>query len=236
MKRTYTKNNFNIMEVNDVDEGSKAAFELLRRLIDSKTLLFLSGGSTPKQLYEMIALDTKKQIIPGAVATIDERWGPPGHKDSNEEMIKKTGIYSYFKDLNVEIHTILHGILNKSETAKRYATVVEGLLERFRKQVSIMGIGADGHTAGIAPNAGDMNGRLAKDYKYDNPGWNFPERITLTAKALEKINTHVILVFGEEKQEALSKLTHPKTNQQKYPAAILRSTKKNYLITNQQVP
>ena len=64
--------------------------------MDDKTLLFLSGGDGILPLYKLIVKDSKHKIKPAAVATVDERWGPPGHENSKEEMIRRTGIYAYF--------------------------------------------------------------------------------------------------------------------------------------------
>lgn len=139
MKRTYVKDGVTVIEVENQEEGIRAAFDLLKRVVDEKTLLFLSGGTSPLALYKLIADDKFAQIKPGAAATIDEHWGPPGHKASNEAKIGETGLYDYFKRNKVEIHTILHSILNRAETEVRYNNVVQGLMERYHKSVAIMG-------------------------------------------------------------------------------------------------
>jgi 6-phosphogluconolactonase/glucosamine-6-phosphate isomerase/deaminase len=227
--RTYIKNNITVIEVEDKKEGSKIAFELLKRIIDKKTLLFLSGGNTPKDLYKLIAQDSSNKIVPGAVATVDERWGYPGHKDSNEKMIEDTGLYKFMEKNNVEIHTILHGILKRPETAKRYDIQLRGLFERFKKSVSIMGIGVDGHTAGLAANINKwQTWKFAIDYINNDSGWFYPERITITPTALNKIKNHIILVFGSKKKLALEV--------NKYPAKIFKNMSgKVYLITDQKL-
>jgi len=40
--------------------------------------LYLSGGSTPKELYKRFA--TAEQITPGAVGMVDERYGEKFHE------------------------------------------------------------------------------------------------------------------------------------------------------------
>ncbi|MDO8686880.1 MAG: 6-phosphogluconolactonase, partial [Candidatus Berkelbacteria bacterium] len=120
---------------------------LLHDLVDRKTALFLSGGSTPKDLYAKIAKD--KKLIPGAVAMVDERYGKRFHKDSNELMIKNTGLISYFEKNNIRFYSILQKDTKREDTALQYDETVSFLLSHFPKSVAILGIGVDGHTAGL---------------------------------------------------------------------------------------
>ena len=98
-----------------------------------------------------------------------------------------------------------------------------------------MGIGSDGHTAGIAPGLNIWNNRLIKDYNHKKTDWNFPERITLTPYALKKINTSINLAFGKKKSEVLSNIFTNNTKKAKYPAEVFNNDKKNYLITDQKI-
>lgn len=239
MKRTYKKGNITVVEVGNRKEGVDIGFLLLERVVDNRSILFLSGGETPKPLYEKIACDDKYKIMPKAVATVDERWGPPGHEGSNEEMIRNTGLYKHFRKAEgTEIHTILHGILQRQETAQRYNTVIEGLFERLGNSTAVMGIGEDGHTAGLAPKVKvwQETDKYVVDYIYKGQGWEYPERITLTPKALKRIKNYIILVFGESKGRILNKVLDIKAGSKKYPASLYTGLKANiYLITDQKL-
>ena len=195
-----------IIEVKNKVDGAKAAFDLLKKTVDKESAVFLSGGSSPEDLYKLIAQDKKRQVNPLAFCTIDERWGPPDHQNSNELMIKQTGLYDYAHSAGIEVHKILQGILNRHETAQRYAVVIDGIFARTRNSVAIMGIGADGHTAGIAPGAKFDKDKQVLDYSYSDANWQYPERITLTPKSLMRIDEHIVLAFGGEKLPALKKL------------------------------
>jgi len=222
-----------IIEVKNKEEGAKIAFELLKKIVNKETVMFLSGGSSPKDLYKLISNDKSHSVSPLAFCTVDERWGSPGHKDSNELMIEQTGLYKYAAGAcgaaGIEVHKILGGILNRNETANRYNVVLEGVLARAESSVTIMGIGVDGHTAGIAPGIKLGAKSLVEDYSHVASDWQYPERITLTPKALEIIEKHIILAYGEEKLLALRALI--KGNNENY--SRLEGTV--YLITDQKL-
>lgn len=135
--------------VSSREEGVEKAKQILYEKIDRRTVLFLSGGQSPKPLYEVLAKE--KKIFPIAAAMIDERYGPVMHEKSNEKMIKSTGLLSYFKKKHIAWHPILQKGLSREETAEQYDETVRKLFFQLPKSVAVMSIGADGHTAGIRP-------------------------------------------------------------------------------------
>ena len=173
-------------------------------------MLFLSGGSTPKTLYQQLAEEKKLKV--GAVAMIDERFGKKLHGDSNELMIQKTGFIQYLKRFKTRFFSVLE---NKSieETAKDYDETVRYLFNYFQKSVAILGIGADGHTAGI-PAIEKFSQKILDDKSslvsfYDEEGTVYKQRITLTFLALSKFDQIIVLVFGEDKKKALRLMLKP---------------------------
>lgn len=206
-----------IIKVKDKSEGRKKAYDILEKIVDSKTLLALSGGTSP---------DYKKMLLgisSGAICVVDERYGKPFHKDSNELLIKKFGIKSFNKIL--QGHDFL-------QTAKDYEKLIEELFAKFPKKIGIMGIGSNLHTAGIFPysvaakSPNFVEGEVVKN--------QFPKRVTLTLKALGEFSNFVILMFGEDKKKTLKKLLDENQNDmQKYPAIFYRKAPiQSYLITD----
>lgn len=208
------ENNVKITVCKDKKEASELALKLLLGNIDSDTLLLLSGGTSLDLLYQFIAQD--QTLKSGAVALIDERFGLPMHENSNEKMIKSTGLIDYLNDEEVPFYKILTG-KELETTADRYEQTMKELFKKFPKKVAIMGIGADGHTAGIKPNLGYDHQRLVVAYD-DNLG-TFGKRITLTLEALEQINRFVALAFGENKRNALKEMFET-SDEYKIPAAF----------------
>ncbi len=169
---------------------------------------------------------------------IDERYGEALHENSNEKMIRDTGLVSYIEN-HVRFYPILE---NKSseETAKDYDDTVRYLFGYFRKSIGILGIGADGHTAGLPTGIKNQksiinNQELVTDVD-DFPG-EFKQRITLTFLGLSKLDSIIILVFGKDKKKALD-LMFKGNNISKIPARFFKNpeiAKKTILITNLQL-
>ena len=219
-----------VVKVKNREDGNKKAHDILKKLVDNKALLALSGGTSVD--YRVI-LD-QNDINPGAICVVDERYGKPFHKDSNELLLKKQGVKDFADKECIESHKILKG-KDFLETAKIYEKEIEDLFKKFKKKVGVMGIGANLHTAGIfsysvaAKSPNFVEAEVAED--------KFPKRITLTLKALGEFTNFVILAFGKEKKEALKKVLDEKENDmQKYPAIFYRKSKiQSYLITDQSV-
>lgn len=190
-----------IVQCKDKMEASEKALKLLKQMVGQDTLLLLSGGASPNLLYRLISSD--RTLHPGAVMLIDERYGLVLHGNSNEKMIIDTGFVGLLN--NEGIH--FYGILKKADletTARDYEQIARDLFSRFPKKVAIMGIGVDGHTAGIKPGLDYDHNRLV--VAYDDKDGTFGKRITLTFEALAEIDEFIILAFGESKKEALKKM------------------------------
>ncbi len=190
-----------IIKVKNPLSGVDIAKEILYKNVNTRTVLFLSGGSTPKLLYETLAQE--KKLNSGAVAMVDERFGERLHIDSNELMIKNTKFLNYLESKNIKFFPILNNESLES-TSLNYDETSRFLFNHFSKTVAIMGIGEDGHTAGIPIGTDNSISDLVTFYT------NFPgklnKRISLTYAALEQIDLLIVLVFGKEKQKILNKI------------------------------
>ncbi len=220
-----------ILRVKDSKEGLNFAKETLYREVNQKTVLFMSGGKTPKPLYEEISKEKKLRCA--AVAMTDDRYSMH-FENSNEIMFKDSGIISYFEKSNISFYPILKKGLNRSQTAREYDDTVRFLLGHFKKSVAILGIGADGHIAGILPGAKISEDLYVADFNF--PDAEFPERVSLTFTTFSKFSLLIVLVFGEEKENAL-KLMVKKGSIEKIPARFLTQKNisgKTILITNQK--
>lgn len=217
-----------VVKVADKKEGQAKAHDLLKSFVDKETLLVLSGGTSPNY-KDMIA--GPGDIFPGAVCVCDERFGKAFHKNSNEEVIKQSGLLYYLKKNGIEFYKALRG-KNFLQTAADYSETVSELFEKFPKKIGIMGIGTNLHTAGIFPNSTverSLNLVIADEVED-----KFPQRITLTMRALAEFNTFIIMAFGEEKEKPLLKMLDEKENDMKgFPAIFYRKAPvKSYLITD----
>jgi len=217
-----------VVNVKDREEGNKKAHDILKKLVDDKTLLALSGGTSVDYSLMLGSGD----VVCGAICVVDERYGKPFHKNSNELLLKNQGVKDFADRECVESHKILKG-KDFLETAKVYEKEIGDLFKKFKKKVGVMGIGANLHTASIFPySAAAHSADYVVSEEVDN---EFRQRVTLTLKALGEFTNFVILAFGKEKKDALRRVLDEKENDmQKYPAIFYRKSKiKSYLITDQ---
>ena len=219
-----------VTKVKDWAEGNEKAHDILKRLVDDKTLLALSGGTSVD--YRLIL--GSGDVLCGAICAIDERYGKPFHKNSNELLMKNQGVKDFADRECVESHKVLKG-KDFLETAKIYEKEIEELFKKFKKKVGVMGIGTNLHTAGIFPYS--VAAKSPNFVEAEVVEDKFPKRITLTLRALGDFTNFVILAFGKEKKVALKKVLDDKENDiQKYPAIFYRKSRiKSYLITDQNL-
>lgn len=198
-----------VVTVSDASQGIVLAKDILYHISDKKTALFLSGGRTPKAFYEDIAKEEKLEI--GAVGLIDERYGKKMHLDSNEWMIQQTGFLGYLKYKNIPFYPILQPIIASEarqshtldQTALQYDETFRFLFNGFQRSIGILGIGLDGHMAGIPINTSlDNKEQSLVTYFTDFPGPQ-KERISMTFLGLSMLDFLLVLVFGNDKLHAL---------------------------------
>src|SRR3990167_10658696 len=126
--------------VSDESKGIEIAKKKIYEFVDQKTVLFLSGGKTPFNLYQKFA--SEKILKPGSVAMVDERYFTSEELRTNNEklnstngkMIKNTGLLSYLESEKIPFYVILK---NKplEKTAKNYDRKVRKLLNQFQKNI-----------------------------------------------------------------------------------------------------
>jgi len=218
----------NVVKVKNRDEGQVKAHDLLKKLMDEQTLLALSGG-TSMDYWRMIV--NPNDIVPGALIVVDERYGEPFHKESNELLLKNFGVKDWADEHCIESHKFLKG-KDFLETAKVYEKEIEDLFSRFKKKVGVMGIGTNLHTAGIFPES--IAAHSPNHVEAEEVNNEFPKRITLTLKALGEFTNFIIMMFGTEKRDTLRRILDVGENDmQKYPAIFYRKSPiKSYLITD----
>lgn len=215
-----------IIVVDNKEEGTLKAYNLLKNAVDDKTLLLLSGGTSPDSLYKLIA--EKKHIKPAVAALVDERFGETNHAHSNERMVDTSGLSDYFSEKNIAQYNILEG-KSFEETVADYDHIIRFLFQHHDKKVAIMGIGSDGHTAGIQPHFHFEEEKYVVGYEST---LEYPLRITLTFEALKSVDMFIVLAFGESKKDMVKRLAH-ETDKNQFPAAFYKElSQKVYLITD----
>lgn len=220
-----------IINVENQDKGLLAAKEILYREVNNWTNLFLSGGSTPKELYRQLA--TERRISPKTVLMVDER-----RDGSNYAMISGTGLTFHLSSEGIKFYPMVKKDLSLVEAANDYNRLVGRLMRSYSKNIGVLGIGTDGHTASLPP--GIQNSEF-RSQKYVIAIEDFPigphERVTLTFKALSEMSLSLILAFGKEKKKALQEMFE-EGSLDEVPArfyVLPQVAKKTLLITDQKI-
>jgi 6-phosphogluconolactonase len=172
----------------------------------------LSGGSTPRQLYSVLANETVAGRIDWTKTHIlfaDERCVPADHPDSNFGMVCKT-LLDRVPIPYENIHRMA-GEKDPAEAADEYDRL---LAEGFSRGLDLvlLGVGEEGHTASLFPGTealGVTDRRCVQNYVPKLSAW----RLTLTASYINQAFEVMVLVAGKAKadiaQQALEGLVGP---------------------------
>jgi 6-phosphogluconolactonase len=183
--------------------------------------LALSGGATPKALFESLA--ARRFPWPQVhLFWVDERAVPPTDPRSNYKLAAEALLIPA-RVPQRNIHRI-HGELMPEVAARRYADEVRDLFgleqgEMPHFDVIHRGVGPDAHTASLFPGEPlieDREGIAAAVYVEKLAQW----RITLLPGVLEAARNTVMLVAGADKAEAVRAVFHEPHEPRRYPAQL----------------
>lgn len=190
----------------------------------------LSGGSTPKLLFDILAKDYAQQIDWNKIHLFwgDERCVAPTDDQSNykmtlEHLISKVAIPE------ANVHRILGE--NEPETeAKRYSDLLQTELAQANGlpqfDIIMLGLGEDGHTASIFPHQIELltSDKLCAVATHPDSG---QQRVTLTGKVINNALDVCFLVTGAGKAEKVEEIMHQTGDYKSYPAYYIQPTSDN---------
>lgn len=187
--------------------------------------LALSGGSTPKPLYELLATEPYRSRIDWARVEIyfgDERCVPPNHPESNYRMAD-LALLSKVPIPPTQIHR-MRGEIEPEQAGKEYDQL---LAEKFGDaggiDVNLLGLGDDGHTASLFPGTPGVRetSRLAMAQFVEHSTTGKSWRITMTAPFINRSGVAMFLTAGAKKAPALQQILEGDRNPEKYPAQLI---------------
>jgi 6-phosphogluconolactonase len=214
--------------------ATTAADRLLARIgaNSGRVAICLTGGSSPKQLYRLLASETFRDKIPWQRVHWfigDERFVPATDPLNNMAMARAIFLDRYAPAAN--IHPIPTATADPADP-DRSAALYERELKSFYGadaldparplfDLVLMGVGPDGHTASLFP--GDTTLEEATRWAVGVPKANvepFVPRVTLTLPTLASCREMLFEVAGAEKRAILTRLFAG----EKLPANRARST------------
>ena len=193
----------------------------------------LSGGSTPKSLYTLLARESdasSRAQVPWDKMHVfwgDERHVPPDHPESNyrmayEAMLAKLPLPA------ANVHRIKTENPDAGEAADEYEQELRTFFRLAPTQLPrfdlvLLGMGPDGHTASLFPGTGAVH----EQTRLVAAPWVEPfqtYRVTLTPPVLNNAACVIFLVSGEDKAETLRTVLEGDYQPDRFPAQTIRPT------------
>lgn len=188
----------------------------------------LSGGSTPRRLYQILAGRAYRDRFPWSRTHWfwgDERFVPHDNTLSNYRMVREA-LLSHAPIPAINIHPIPTQETTPDKAASAYERELKSFygaeqLDPARPlfDVTLLGLGPDGHTASLFPDTAVLAER--DSWVAAVVGAKSEARITLTYPVLESSRNVAFLVAGDEKRAALARL---RRGDDRLPAAKLHPT------------
>lgn len=187
------------------------------------THIALSGGSTPKVVFDYMA-EHYKDVDWSTVHLYwgDERCVPPADSESNYKMT----VEHLLSRINIpkdNIHRV-HGEDLPELEAERYGKVLEEELPIVNNipqfDIVILGMGDDGHTASIFPHEIDLWDSKNNCEVAVHPD-SGQRRITITGKLINNAKTVAFLVTGSSKAEKVRTIITKEEGHDSYPASLV---------------
>ncbi len=195
----------------------EAAEEVARRLVQVARAggeIALSGGGTPGPAYRLAA-ELEPDWSKAGIWWGDERCVPPDDERSNFRLARET-LLDRLGHAPRRIHRI-QGERDPAEAADIYDEETRGLV----LDLAHMGIGPDGHTASLFPNATSHEERSRRAVAVDRPDRLYG--VTLTLPVLSSARIVLFHAVGPEKADAVQKAFAGPPSAAT-PASLLRST------------
>jgi 6-phosphogluconolactonase len=207
-----------VLTVSDANALAKAAADRIMARIaanSDRVAICLTGGSSPKQLYQLLATEAYRSRIPWDRVHWfigDERFVPADDPLSNMGMARRIFLDRCAPVAN--IHPIPTDTGNPEQAARRYESELNSFYGAAKPEsarplfdVVLMGVGPDGHTASLFPDYPALEETerwvVGVPKAHVEP---FVPRVTLTLPALGSCREMLFEVSGSEKRAILARV------------------------------
>ena len=194
----------------------------------------LSGGSTPKVLYALLAEHPSlRNSLPWDKMKVffgDERHVAPGHADSNFQMATDA-MLSKVPLRPDQVHRIKGEYPDTAQAAAEYEEVIRrefgfeaGAFPRF--DLILLGMGSEGHTLSLFPGTKALN-ETQRIVTSNWVGKLCADRVTLTAPAANNAGNVIFMITGADKACALKSVLEGPHEPDQLPAQMIQPTNGN---------
>jgi len=187
------------------DLAQSAAETLVQRIRAGARSIGLSGGSSPRRMYEILGSRFQEELRAIDLIWVleDERCVPPEHEESNSRMIGRSlfagGMATAHRFLRFRTELQEPPVIAREFERDWHHGSLQGL------DVAVLGVGDDGHTASLFPGTDifSVTSRVAAEvYVPKLEAW----RVTLTLPVLEKAAFHLVIATGESKRPIIEQV------------------------------
>ena len=184
----------------------------------------LSGGSTPRALFTMLAQEPFRSQIDWKLVHVfwgDERCVPPLDPESNFGVAQDL-LLKHVPVPTQQVHRMV-GEISPEDAAQDYESLLRAEFEGDEWphiDLLLQGMGPDGHTASLFPHTAALqaNSRwVVANYVEKLDAW----RITLTAPAISAARHVIFMIEGADKAEALKAVLEGPYQPENYPSQLI---------------
>lgn len=203
---------------------------LVQRLATStgKISWSLSGGSTPKLLFRLLAEEYREKIDWSRLHFFwgDERCVPHDDPESNFGEVRKL-LFEHVPVVPEQIHAVpTH--LPPAEAAAAYSATMRKILPANADgvpviDINMLGMGGDGHTASIFPANMETLLPATEVCAVAVHPESGQQRVTMTGTTLNASAEVVFLVTGAGKTQRVAQILNQEANATDFPVAHIRS-------------
>lgn len=207
----------------------KIAGRICQELEAGKRVLWLtSGGSNTAievDVMKLVREHADDKLGGLAIMPMDERYGNPGHKDSNTQQLREAG---FDPGTATWVDVLTHDV-PFDQTVSFYGEVAAAALTNAAVIIGQFGLGPDGHVAGILPGSPATDADEVAVAGYE---WTDYPRMTLTPMALRRVQVAFVPAYGEGKKEALKRLQKNDEPLEVLPAKLLYDIPEVYVYND----
>jgi 6-phosphogluconolactonase len=211
----------------------KAAADLILELCEKSIAkngaftIALSGGNTPKKLYELLAQAPYVKKINWKNTYVfwsDERCVPASDEENNSHMAS----IALLNNIPIPAENIFPVPVNfePSKAAARYEQMIKTFFKAKepRFDLILLGLGEDGHTASLFPanDILDEKKALVKQVYLKEKNMY---RVSFTVPFINNAKQVLFLVTGKEKSAIVKKLFLKPVKQKQFPAQLIKPLK-----------
>ncbi len=190
---------------------------------NGKFSVVLSGGSSPKKLYELLASDSYCNRVDWSKVYFffgDERYVPLTDPHSNYLMAKK----ALFDPLQINREQVfpMDTTLDPAEAASEYTKLINAFFEnnQWRFDLILLGLGDNSHTASLFPHTTVLHETIpGVSALYIDEVQMY--RITLNAPLINLAHRVAFLVYGEGKAPAVYSVMKGEHDIENHPAQLI---------------